>query len=245
MSNATRPDRSEFVPIPALARSDADTILIFLAGNGVQFFEATDDLWYRATTPGDTSSDSTGQDGKIQLYRPEEASSPLGCTQQMQVCNPSLPADRRCGPLASWIDAQLGAAALFNMTEEELLDGGFPSHRIGSRYSWFTMQLGYATYPIGDVLSVLQARALASQQYLAEGVMGELPENQWQLDVSHWFATYLASVQAAIVNTALGTTDPTLDPYKVLPPNQHVRELCNSQVGFQDRSVLDSLTLKV
>lgn len=229
--HANSHDHAEFNPIPALARPDADTMLVFLAGKGVEFYKATNDPWYRGTMPGDKAL-IAGTNETITFYRPEEAASPLGCTKQFQFCNPSFPGDNKCGPLASWLDTMIESAPLFNLTAEEMLgdETSFPSNRIGSRYSWLIMQLAYATMDTYTILSSLEARSLVSQRYLAAGVMGELPENQWQLDVSHWFAIQLASIQAGVVNTALGPSDPALGPYKMMPPNEHVRELCNSQV---------------
>lgn len=37
------PDTSDFAPIPALTRSDGDIMLVFLAGNGVEFLTSTND----------------------------------------------------------------------------------------------------------------------------------------------------------------------------------------------------------
>lgn len=231
---ATDTTRSELFPIDALSRPDADTILVFLSGNGIQFFNRTGDPWYRATVKG--AKAYYFENDTVQLYRPEEASSPLGCVQQYQFCNPSLPADNRCGPLASWYDSLLGSSALFNLTQEELLSADFPTHKTGSRFSWLFMQLRDATANIHNVISSLGGRALASQQYLAYGIMGEIPDNQWQLDVSQWFSIYLSSIQAGVVNGALGPSNPVLSPYRVLPPNEYVRELCNNQVRAEDLS---------
>ncbi|POS71783.1 hypothetical protein DHEL01_v209826 [Diaporthe helianthi] len=71
--------------------------------------------------------------------------------------------------------------------------------------------------------------ALTSLKYFNSGVMGPLPTNQWQLDARYWWATFLASQQAAVVNTAYGPTDPALTPYKVLPFNSHAQDMCNNQ----------------
>ncbi|KAL2277331.1 hypothetical protein FJTKL_00051 [Diaporthe vaccinii] len=52
------------------------------------------------------------------VYQPEEAASPMGCVKQFQFCNPSL-SSNKCGPLASWADAQNYAAPLFGITTED------------------------------------------------------------------------------------------------------------------------------
>lgn len=227
--HVTLNDSSDFFPIPALTRPDGDTMLAFLAGNGIGFYKSTGDPWYRATVPLGFIGSSTGNYSSL-IYQPEEAFSPLGCVTQYQFCNPSLPANSQCGPLASWLDSLTGSASLFNLTREELLSDEFPDQRLGSRFTWLITQLTYSGRRFRGILHSLGDRALESQKYLSDGFMGELPENQWQLDVSHWFSTYLAAIQASFVAGALGTTNPTLIPYSVVPPNKHVKELCNSQV---------------
>lgn len=204
-------------------------MLVSLSGNGVTFFKSTPDPWYRGTVPGEQVS-YIGQKDSATLYQPEEAASTLGCVQQYQFCSPSLPEDRRCGPLASLSDSILESLTLFNVTKEEFRTNQFTSHRLGSRFQWLLMQLRNSVVGMDRILITLGPRALESHKYFTSGVIGELPDNQWQIDVSHWFAIYLASVQAEVVNTAMGPTDPTLSKYTIRPPNRHIQELCQNQV---------------
>lgn len=221
--------RSDFHPIEALSRLDADTMLVFLSGDGIGFFNTSRDPWYRTTVK--SGRVFYFENDTLDYFRPEEASSPLGCIQQFQFCNPSLPQDTRCGPLASWHDSLIASAALFDIAEEEMSGSNFPDHEIGSWFAWLSIQMRLGSANIQNILSSLGARALESQKYLAYGIMGAIPENQWQTDVSQWFSIHLSSLQAGVVNSALGPSDPALNPYKVFPPNEHVRRLCNSQVS--------------
>lgn len=172
-------------------------------------------------------------EGQIQVYQPEEAASPMGCVDQFQFCNPSL-SGNNCGPLASWADAQVEASPLFGITIEEMESEDVPttSNTMGSRYVWLIQMLAFFQADISTIIMDLGPDALTSLKYLSSGIMGPLPANQWQLDVRYWWATYLASLQAAVVNTAHGPTDPALDPYKVLPFNSHAQDMCNSQVRY-------------
>lgn len=61
--------------------------------------------------------------------------------------------------------------------------------------------------------------------------MNNVPDNQWKLDVTHWWATMMAAKQAAFVNTARGPTDQTLLEYTETPENAYMEEICNNQVG--------------
>ncbi|KAK7717432.1 hypothetical protein SLS64_002924 [Diaporthe eres] len=222
-------DNEDFSSIPGLFNPDGDTILIFLSSNGIQFFDMTSDPWYRATIPGDTVHGQQLDEGLV-VYQPEEAASPMGCVKQFQFCNPSQ-SSNNCGPLASWADAQNYAAPLFGITTEDFDNAIDPptSNVLGSRFVWLGRVLAWGQASIAGIISNLGPEALTSIKYLSTGVMGPLPVDQWQLDVRYWWATFLASLQAAVVNTAHGPTDPALDPYKVLPSNSHARDICNNQ----------------
>lgn len=223
----------EFTAVPGLFNPDGDINLIFLSSNGIEFYEKTSDLWYRATAPGDEVHSTFVDAGKTEVYQPEEAASPMGCVRQFQFCNPSL-LSNNCGPLASWDDAQIEASPLFGIPIEEMQSEGLPTttSTMGSRYLWLIQVLSVSQADIGAIIMALGPDALTSLKYLSSGIMGPLPTNQWQLDVRYWWATFLASLQAAVVNTAHGPTDPTLDPYKVLPFNSHAQDMCNSQVRY-------------
>lgn len=222
----------DFAPIPGLLNPDGDLALIFLSSNGIGFYDITSDPWYRATVPGDTVYTEKISEGWVE-YQSEEAASPMGCVTQYQFCNPSL-SDNNCGPLASWADAQDESARLFGLTAEEMENGTVPatSNTIGSRYSWLIQAFVSAQPSIATIILNLGPDALTSLKYLNGGMMGPLPANQWQLDVRYWWATYMAVLQAAVVNSAYGPTDPALAPYKVLPFNSHARDMCNNQVRY-------------
>lgn len=224
-------DTSDFVPLPELTRLDGDIILAFLVGNGVEFLEQTRDPWYRATVPAHEYG-YIGQTDSVRTYHPEDAASPLACVQQFQFCIPSSQ-DRQCGPLASWAQAVVEAAALFNVTTEQAFGDEFPSQKMGSRFKWLLTQIFYAATNIHSIFLNLGSEALDSRRLLSDGLLPELPENQWQLDVSRWFAIFLASIQAGVVNSALGPlADYNLSQYTILPPNDHVKDICNNQVSY-------------
>lgn len=231
-NHRTSIDRSLFVPIPELFRSDGNVQVIFLAGNGVSFYEQTDDAWYRGTAPGHEII-NVAREGTHRVYWTEEAASPLACVEQFQLCNTALSPDKQCGPLASWNDALVESAPLFNMTGSHEFGSEYvPMDPTSSRFRWIIEQLNNAAAGLDTIIPTLGPQSLSSKANLAEGVMGRLPPNQWQLDVIHWWSTYLASIQGAFVETAIGPADPTgeLEQYKEVPWNDHVRTLCNNQV---------------
>lgn len=230
-------EQSNLAPMPGLFDPDGDIILVFLSPNGIDFYGITSDPWYRATIPGDAVI-VPDLNGTVPVYQQEEAASPLGCLQQFQFCNPSL-SSNKCGPLASWADAQVESAPLFGITTEQFVQETAPTlnSSISSRYEWLILLLSSTHATIGNIIVDLGPEALTSIKYLSHGYMGILPANQWQVDVRYWWATYLASLQAGVVNTAHGPADPALAPYRVLPIDSHAQDMCDNQVRYLSNHV--------
>lgn len=220
-------DISDFVPIPELFSDDGDLHLIFLEGNGLVFYEKNTDPWYRATQLGPPvimSNNSTQN-----VYLPEEAASPLACVERYQFCN----AGKECGPLSGTIPTLIESASLFNMAAIDIINETVPEDPIGSRFYWYHLVLLTMAADIDDILDNLGPKALLSQQSLLGGFMGPLPDDQWQLDVTYWWATRLAGIQAAFVNTAHDTGNAALDEFRNRPYNSYMRDMCNNQVSIQ------------
>ncbi|KAI0456529.1 hypothetical protein F5B21DRAFT_522677 [Xylaria acuta] len=223
------PANGYFTPIPELARSDGDTTMVFLSGNGVPFSQLMDDGWYRATDLLTTIINSFAS-GSQKVYRPSVAASPMGCVEQWQWCNSAYPRDRGCGPLAGSADALYGAATLFNLTGEELyLERPFSPGSLGTRLIWpYLLIYGYPT-ALPQLLGHLGTKSLASQSRFYSGVQWPLPNNQWQLDVIQWWNTILASVQASWLVVKSSISDAQFREYTTPPHNEEEQKLCNSQ----------------
>ncbi|PFH59429.1 hypothetical protein XA68_12406 [Ophiocordyceps unilateralis] len=225
INGTTYPPLSWFDPRPELKRSDADVIIVFLSGNGVLFFEPTSDPWYRGFVPG-TRFQSSNDRSWVTSYRPQEAASPLGCIRQSQFCN----ASGHCGPLASMMDAAAAAAPLFNCTPQQILKNSdaLPGVRSQDRYLWFIAALGTAIGTFENSINTFQAMSLQSQEQAAWGQMNGLPDDQWKLDVKHWWATMLSSVQSTFISIATGQIAPELESIAA-PTSQHILEMCKNQ----------------
>ncbi|KAI1736545.1 hypothetical protein F4680DRAFT_468988 [Xylaria scruposa] len=218
-----------FRPISELERLDGHVTIVFLVGDGVKFYEPTDDVWYRATVRTGNIS-NVQSPGSVPTYRPSESASPMGCVEQWQVCNLAYPTDQGCGPLAGFLDALIGAAPLFNLTSEDFdSDPPVSSTSIGTRLIWSFAVLDGASPNIGLLLSYLGAKALASQDQLISGIQWFLPKNQWQQDVTYWWNSVLSLIQISFVKTVYSDTDPQLDPLMRRPLNQEEEKMCQSQ----------------
>lgn len=219
---------------------DGDTSIIFLAGKGVVFTEPSTDLWYEATIPG--------PDVELQLsngtqvgYVMNQAASPLGCFQQWQLClgnvstdiSPAIPDNRPgCGTMSGLVDAILTTASVFNTTADDVNNADFSDDKwgTGSRYGWFSTVLDHMGMDIIGVIESLFTQALTSTETFEGGIQGPIATSQWQNDVIHIWNTSLATMQAAFVNTAYGTTQADLQPYLLLPNNTYQEAMCQNQV---------------
>ncbi|KAI0151644.1 hypothetical protein GGR57DRAFT_471019 [Xylariaceae sp. FL1272] len=217
--------------IPELVRLDGDTLIIFLSGNGVTFSQRSDDDWYRANRQYGMLS-NTAESGKIPSYIASDAASPLGCVQQWQWCDSSSPVNQSgCTQLGSQSDALDEGFSLFNITEDELAAEPVPSSSDINHARWLWPALMMSTSPISldALLSFLGAKSLESQTHLLSGVQFSILETQWQTDVTRWWQTILASVQASFVATAQGSKNPAFLQYHTPPRNDAEKHLCDSQ----------------
>ncbi|KAI0196934.1 hypothetical protein F4808DRAFT_439331 [Astrocystis sublimbata] len=210
---------SEFRPIPYLHRDDADLMLVFLLGAGVLYTEPSPDPWYRATTHLEHSS-IEGANSAVPVYIFDEAASPLGCALQYQLCITRPSKELICGNLASFNDAESSfiANAVANATNGNTKLQWHLNTYLKSAFLW-------------DVVNKLGALSLTAHKTLSEGGQRPIPNNQWQLDVAHWWATRLAALQATFVNTAIGPPDSFHIPREFIdgPTDSNEKVACNSQ----------------
>lgn len=253
---------SSFTPIEAVFRSDADTHIIFLSGNGVGYLAPSSDQWYRVSSKKARVSVGNAKISKsagLGIYLPLDPASPLGCTDQYQFCRED---SQNCGPLASSHDAALGAAKLFDST----FDGGL---NIAANITPNTAHFEYSTddsfldrlvnststavfkYVVKAVvknsyaspwnyLRQLGPGSLASQNTLINAFQGALPSNQWHLDVVHWSHISMALIQAGFLDTAyFDPKDPSDLRIRKGFTSPDLKELCNSQVILRLCLILD------
>ncbi|EQK98060.1 hypothetical protein OCS_06228 [Ophiocordyceps sinensis CO18] len=213
-------NQSDFDPIPELRVLDAEIFIIFLLGNGVVVGKPSSDPWYRATDPERRYGDYLTRQ-RTTAYRMQEAASPMGCVLRHQFCK----TDVGCGPLAGAYEAYVLALSLFfNSTP----DGG-PLTPSVVRYNWFSNALFRATNVFAGIIGALQGVSLQSHERLMGGSLANIPEDQWQLDVTSWWTTTLAAVQANFVSAATGQVEPEAEKLAI-PMNSYQREFCDIQV---------------
>ncbi|KAI0508646.1 hypothetical protein F5B22DRAFT_638534 [Xylaria bambusicola] len=233
VGNRTTRKNSDFEPIQPLFQNDADTYIIFLSGNGVQYSFPTSDEWYQvAATPSNGSSVSADTASPNKVYLPLQPASPLGCADQYQFCNTALPEERRCGPLASLLDAISGAAPLFGTQYLNYftsgLNAGNAKTESEARFNYFASRFGTRT-SINILLTQLGSMGLISQRNLLGGIQGPLAPNQWQLDISHLWNITMALQQVALIDMAYGPTDPGTLQTWINFTSPALQKICGSQ----------------
>ncbi|KAG8168101.1 hypothetical protein KVR01_003790 [Diaporthe batatas] len=221
-------DYSDFIPIPQLIVPDAELKLVFLSPDGVVYLDQTNDPWYRGVLPLYNGAD--GDLGQRSLYLSDEAASPMGCTMRRQYCN----FNKTCGSLAGNTDALSSVMTLFHMSSEEayygdgVQAGPLELDATRNRFQMFQAPI-LSSASFTDLLQGLGPSSLLSIEHMFQGIMGPLPDNQWQLDVIYWFEMLLASIQASLVDTARGPTDDRLMPYVATPGNKYQWQVCKNQ----------------
>jgi len=210
-----------FTPIPELLRDNSDLSLFFLSSDSVSFVAPTNDPWYAAHTLGNVTIKYGTQNAmaeNVATYVSDDPVRVLACSRQVQWCNPNLPEATRCTPLGAAAGSRATVARLWEGEREQLL--------ISNAFVVMRTQM-----QMESVLKYLGVSALLARYKMTEVVQGPLPDNQWQLEVEHWHATQLASMQAAFVNMATGPRDPALIPLMQKADGETTNYLCRNQVS--------------
>ncbi len=213
---------SMFFPIPQLNRSDADIMLFFLSSQGISFMRETNDPWYSAHRPGRLRTNSISNISEPSFLA-DDLVSVLGCTMQMQLCNPNLATNSsspqgQCNPLRGMAD--------FTFPRYDLWAASPSRQRF---VKWLDNVMGLGLFTASGIFDRLGAAALTSRYLLADNYQGPLPDNQWQREVEFWVGASLASIQGSLVEAANGPS-PEMMSFKVAPNSSEEWLACRNQV---------------
>ncbi|KAF2750359.1 hypothetical protein M011DRAFT_239586 [Sporormia fimetaria CBS 119925] len=207
------PDSSQFEPIPALKRDDADTFLVFLSSNSILFTNPSgvDDPWYSAhVEKGNLNSRKGGSN----TYFADNAVSPLGCTSQYQICLKGNNGEKQCTRLSG-------------LREGTLLDG---LNKERDEFLMWLYATSFGVWAINTPMRSLGADSLTSRHTLTTGVQGPLPNDQWQKDVQNWAHMFLAGLQTASVDAATGPSSKDMRERLWLTPDTEIgKYFCRNQ----------------
>lgn len=204
-----------WLPIDELARTDADISLVFLAANGMQFYESNTDPLFRATVPMDAGSTASID---ASYFLSDNYVNVLGCTDQYQYCHPDDTS--KCTPLTDYATAW---TEIYN----EKLGLNDVQQILASRIALNSRGLS-----IHHGISGRGASALRAQEYVSERAQLEIKPNQWHLEVDSWFDIGLAKLQRAIVEYATGPDFLPEGTYLQRPGSTDIisKGMCGSQM---------------
>lgn len=81
-----------------------------------------------------------------------------------------------------------------------------------------------------DIVHGRGSSALRAQKYVRDLRSEHLPDNQWQIEVTGWFATSLAKLQRSMLEYATGPSNISDASLFIPPPDDISRDLCHSQM---------------
>ncbi|EAW06581.1 uncharacterized protein ACLA_082720 [Aspergillus clavatus NRRL 1] len=167
-------------PDPSLNRTDADLTLMMLAQNSVNYVTPSDDPWMPAHVDLNVT------------YMGDYYVNLLGCIDQYQFCNPNLAGDAGCtklGGIHSVAQDMILRNQRLSFSEDQATTIGRFLSAADYRSMYYAVQ-GRG----GSALNIAQKLYNNFQYYV--------PRNQWQIEVSNWFAASLAKEQAWAVEWA-------------------------------------------
>ena len=166
-------------PIPELIRTDADVNLMFLAQGLLNYAAPVRDPWFMATTPFTDSNNET-------TYLEDATIGVLGCADQYQICTQ---AHTECTPLTG-LFALLDAIEVMQLNDVQKNISSILAISIAFQTTYYNVN--YRALRASDTMSV--------ENSFHPG----LPNNQWTIEITSWFANSMAKLQQQVVDFATG-----------------------------------------
>lgn len=221
-----------WIPIPEFNRTDADVTIFFLAANSVSYIYPNADPFFGAQEQYNFTYGANNT--LVYEYLPNIYVTSLGCVDQFQICNPvkfGSDGEPLCTPLGA-IDALPNESEKIglNLMQYSTIDTIIISLRASNMF--------YAVSGRG-------AQALKAQNTVFTLTqVGQLPDNQWHIELDGWFAVSLAQLQLYLYEKAVGPTN-VLDSGGIVqgPKDASGKALCKRQMvrnisGYQNFSTL-------
>ncbi|KAL7774346.1 hypothetical protein CFE70_005258 [Pyrenophora teres f. teres 0-1] len=198
-------------PISELQVPNADISAFWLEQLGIWYFSPVKDPWFAAEHG---SNKSTPVGPKKYYDAGEKVVNALVCAQQYQFCNPSK--ELCTAPMGSSASAASAASNLFtNSTNED-------------RFMW-NLRAVFNQIGFTEIANILKEGALLASDFTTPLGQFGLPDNQWELELKHWFGIMLAALQGSIVNQASGPSIPEAAPFHSAPMTAGERAACSNQ----------------
>lgn len=204
-----------WTPIPELLRPDADVSVLFLAANDILFHAPVVDPWFAAGSQGAFNANS--HLGNMEVYLNDEPARALACVQQYQFCNPALKQNTGCTPLLGIYETFAAGSLLFSQPRDR------------DRFLWSASAISNLAGGFTELLRTLGSGALLAKDSLSASLQWNLPSNQWELELEHWFKFTLADVQRAVLDQATGPVLVDARQFHSPPVSPEGRTICSNQ----------------
>lgn len=180
----------------------------------IRYFKAVNDLWFEAL---DTMVSQT-EYGNQTSYYTERPIGALACIQQYQFCNPSLEEDKSCTTLDGIFEAtRIASSTLFPQPEDS------------EKFLWSLAAIRDMAGGFNELISWVKGGSLLAGDYVSNLGQDGLPDNQWELELEHWFKFTMADLQRAILDQATGPVVPEAVSLYSAPTSPEARTVCGSQ----------------
>ena len=229
-ARAQHPEKSSFIPIRELNRTDADINLLFLRQEmGLQYSKPVNDPWFEANYPT-TRQYSTDDGGykNVTIYSPEFPISVVGCTHQYQWCDPSTGSDPTCTDLGGLHPTWTQARQLFKRDKQ--ITTLKRMQDVAGVYNDFSKIAATITG------SVLQINKYGYYQLAA------MKDDYWISELGHMFGTLMKVMQIRNYRFTGGYTSPMNIQPVITPAAANETWMCDAQMvrreDYQSLSVL-------
>jgi len=215
IDNDQVPSDDFWQPIEELLVPDADIGAYFIQMKDIRYLKPVTDLWFEAL---DTTFSSEAEYGNQTSYYAARPIRALACIQQYQFCNPSLEEDKSCTLLNGIFEATRIASSTL-----------FPQPKDSERFLWSLGAIRDMAGGFNEFITWLKSGSLLASDYVSDIGQDGLPDNQWELELEHWFKFTMADLQRAVLDQATGPVIPEAMPFHSAPTSPAARAVCGSQ----------------
>lgn len=210
--------------MPQRYQPDSLISLIFLEASDVIYTSPVADPWFAANKPF-FSAEEVGRDGE-NWYTADNPASTMACATKVYVCNPELPEDEDCANVLAHnnTDKHAGFANMISKLWPNAADSASVTGalRFIPDVDAFGPDQFYGSGPLPSLLTSFSVM----EQLQADPI----PPDRWQAEMEYSFQASLASLQAKVVETAIGTLAWSAEEDAACAPPDACRSTCKRQM---------------
>jgi hypothetical protein len=215
--------------IPELVREDADTILSSTSMGAVTYDYPIDDPWFAAHK--ETTILDIANNQNRTMYTPDHVSTVIGCTEQV-CCIVPRDLDKTLT-----LSLQFQYCVANTSTREYCTEiGGLPIEVTTSTFPQANdLQINMLRLlaNAGNMFTISYMKSLNASSFVSRtGLIEDLPDNQWEIELKRWESIIWSAYQTMIADYAIGpmVRDAMAQPLYDMPPKtKGGQALCATQ----------------